>query len=67
MMGLRLNQILPWSHINYREEIRSKVEKSLEKPKQHGWVIINDDGIQSTASGRLFLHDIIVTIMQAFD
>ena len=67
MMGLRLNQILPWSHINYREEIRSKIEKSLEKPKQYGWVIVNDDGIQSTASGRLFLHDIIVTIMQAFD
>lgn len=67
MMGLRLNQIVTWNHINHGSDIRSKVENVLEKTQQQGWVILNDEGIQSTASGRLFLHDIIVTIMQAFD
>jgi oxygen-independent coproporphyrinogen III oxidase len=67
MMGLRLNQIVMWSHINHREDARSIIEKALKKTQQQGWVVMNDEGIQSTASGRLFLHDIIVTIMQAFD
>ncbi|MBS3990512.1 MAG: radical SAM family heme chaperone HemW [Erysipelothrix sp.] len=67
MMGLRLNQIVLWSHVNHRDDARSIIEKVLEKTQQQGWVIMNDEGIQSTSSGRLFLHDIIVTIMQAFD
>jgi oxygen-independent coproporphyrinogen III oxidase len=67
MMGLRLNQIVLWSHVNHRDDARSIIEKALKKTQQQGWVVMNDEGIQSTASGRLFLHDIIVTIMQAFD
>ncbi len=68
MMGLRVNEKVLYSRLQkVYPQIKENLHSTLAKHEKQGWIIHDDEGIITTPLGRLFLHDLIVDIMEVIE
>jgi oxygen-independent coproporphyrinogen III oxidase len=68
MMGLRVNEQVSYSKLQtLMPNIKSIIQPILNKHELKGWIVYDEEGMTSTQLGRLFLHDLIVDLMEVIE
>lgn len=68
MMGLRMNEKVHFARLNqYKNNVSQVLIPLMTSYARKAWLIVDEAGVSSTPLGRMFLHDIIVDVMNVID
>lgn len=68
MMGLRMQGAVNFARLNaIKHNVVAMLKPVFAIYAQKAWLVMDDESVSSTPRGRLFLHDIIVDVMNAID
>jgi oxygen-independent coproporphyrinogen III oxidase len=68
MMGLRVNEKVSFERLeSYVSNIKEILQPVLDSSIKQGWIVVDEEGLLSTPLGRLFLHDLVVNMMEVIE